>query len=125
MLHLGYGLLVVGYGLTAQAKFKDILPFLATHVFTTGGIGMVTLGMIARVSLGHSGGLLQPPLLTILAFVLLNVSSLLRVAAPVFFPTAYGTLILLSSSVWILAFAFFLCNYFPILAASRIDGRPG
>ena len=84
---------------------------------------MVTLGMMARVSLGPSGRPLQPPLLTIIAFVLLNVSSILRVAAPVFFPSAYGTLILLSSSVWILAFAFFLWNYFPILAASRIDGR--
>ena len=86
---------------------------------------MVTLGMMARVSLGHSGRLLQPPLLTILAFVLLNVSSLLRVAALVFFTSAYGTLILLSGIVWIHTFAFFLWNYFPILAASRIDGRPG
>ena len=88
--HLGYDLLVVGYGLTAQAKFGGILPFLATHVFTTGGIGMVTLGMIARISLGHSGRPLQPPLLTIIAFVLLNVSSLLRFAAPVFFPSTTG-----------------------------------
>ena len=125
MLHLGYGLLVVGYGLTAQAKFGGISPFLATNVFTTGGIGMVTLGMIARVSLGHSGRPLRQPLLTILAFVLLNVSSLLRVTTPVFFPSAYGTLILLSGSVWVLAFVFFLWNYFPILAASRIDGSPG
>ena len=53
--HLGYDLLVVGYGLTAQAKFGGNVPFLATHAFTTGGIGMVTLGMMARISLGHSG----------------------------------------------------------------------
>ena len=86
---------------------------------------MVTLGMMARVSLGHSGRPLQPPLLTILAFVLLNVSSLLRVAAPVFFPTAYGTLILLSGSVWTIVFAFLLWNYFSILSSPRIDGRPG
>ena len=84
--HLGYDLLVVGYGLTAQAKFGGILPFLATHVFTTGGIGMVTLGMIARISLGHSGRPLQQPLLTILAFVLLNVSPLMLVTVPTFFP---------------------------------------
>ena len=79
-----------------------------SYVFTTGGIGMVTLGMMARISLWHSGRPLQPPLLTILTFVLLNVSSLLHVPAPVFFPSTYGTLILLSGSVWILAFAFFL-----------------
>ena len=54
VLHLGYDLLVVGYGLTAQTIFGGILPFLAIHVFTTGGIVMVTLGMMARVSLGHS-----------------------------------------------------------------------
>ena len=84
---------------------------------------MVTLDMMARVSLGHSGRPLQPPLLIILAFVLLNVSSLLRVAAPVFVPSAYETLILLSGSVWILAFTFFLWNYFHILTAPRIDGR--
>ena len=76
---------------------------------------MVTLGMMVRVSLGHSGRPLQPPLLTILSFVLLNVSSLLRFAGPVIFPFAYGTLILLSGSVRILAFAFFLWNYSPIL----------
>ena len=122
--HLGYGLVVVGYGLTAQTKFWGILPFLATHVFTSGGIGMVTLGMMARVSLGHSWRPLQPPQLTILAFDFLNLSSLLRFATPVFFPSAYGTLILLSGSVWILAFAFFLWKYFPILAAPRIDRRP-
>mgnify|MGYP000947939906 CR=1 FL=1 len=125
VLHLGYDLLVVGYGLAAQSKFGGTLPFLGTHEFTTGGIGMVTLGMMARISLGHSGHSLQSPLLTILAFVLLNVSSLLHVAAPVFFPSAYGTLILLSGSVWILAFAFFLWNNFTILSAPMIDELPG
>ena len=49
VLHLGYDLLVVGYGLTAQAKFGGILHFLATHTCTTGGISMVTLGMMAQV----------------------------------------------------------------------------
>ena len=113
VLHLGYDLLVVGYGLTAQAKFGGILPFLATHVFTTGGIGMVTLGMMAMVSLGHSGRPLQMPLLTILFFVLLNVSSLLRFAAPVFFPSAYGTLILLSGSGLDSCFRLFPLELFP------------
>ena len=35
VLHLGYDLLVVGYGLPVQEKFGGILPFLATHVFIT------------------------------------------------------------------------------------------
>jgi uncharacterized protein involved in response to NO len=102
-----------------------IPPVLATHAFTTGGIGMVTLGMMARVSLGHSGRPLLPPRMTVLAFALLNVSALLRVAAPAFFISNYESWILLSGSLWILAFLFFLWNYFPMLIAPRIDGRPG
>jgi uncharacterized protein involved in response to NO len=125
VLHLGYAWIVVGYALTALAKYGMILPFLATHAFTAGGIGMVTLGMMARVSLGHSGRPLIPPKLTVLAFALLNVSALLRVVAPVFFISNYGSWILLSGSLWILAYLFFLWDYFPMLIAPRVDGRPG
>lgn len=125
VLHLGYAWIVVGYALTALAKYGTLLPFLATHAFTAGGIGMVTLGMMARVSLGHSGRPLIPPRLTVLAFALLNVSALLRVVAPVFFISNYGSWILLSGSLWILAFLFFLWDYFPMLIAPRVDGRPG
>ena len=125
VLHLGYAWIVVGYALTALAKYGMILPFLATHAFTAGGIGLVTLGMMARVSLGHSGRPLLPPRLTVLAFAVLNVSALLRVAAPVFFISNYGNWVLLSGSLWILAFLFFLWDYFPMLLAPRIDGRPG
>ena len=115
----------MGYALTALAKYSMILPFLATHAFTAGGIGLVTLGMMARVSLGHSGRQLLPPRMTVLAFALLNVSALLRVVAPVFSISNYGSWILLSGSLWILAFLFFLWDYFPMLIAPRIDGRPG
>jgi uncharacterized protein involved in response to NO len=125
VLHLGYSWIVVGYALTALSKYGMIPPVLATHAFTTGGIGMVTLGMMARVSLGHSGRPLLPPRMTVLAFALLNVSALLRVAAPAFFISNYESWILLSGSLWILAFLFFLWNYFPMLIAPRIDGRPG
>ncbi len=125
ILHLGYAWIVVGYGLTTLSKFGGILSFLATHAFTAGGIGMVTLGMMARVSLGHAGRPLDPPRLTITAFALLFVSALIRVAAPGIFPINYGTWILLSGIIWMLAFSFFLWNYFPILTAPRIDGRPG
>jgi uncharacterized protein involved in response to NO len=125
VLHLGYAWIVVGYALTALAKYSMILPFLATHAFTAGGIGLVTLGMMARVSLGHTGRQLLPPRMTVLAFALLNVSALLRVVAPVFSISNYGSWILLSGSLWILAFLFFLWDYFPMLIAPRIDGRPG
>ena len=84
MLHLGYAWIVVGYALTTLAKYSIILPFLAKHTFSAGGISLVTLGIIARVSLCHSGRPLLPPRMTVLAFTLLYISTLLRIVAPVF-----------------------------------------
>jgi uncharacterized protein involved in response to NO len=125
VLHLCYDWIVVGYALTALSKYSLILSFLATHAFTAGGIGLVTLGMMARVSLGHSGRPLLPPRMIVLAFALLNVSALLGVVAPVSSISNYGSRILLFGSLWILAFLFFLRAYLPMLIAPRIDGRPG
>ena len=115
VLHLGYAWIVMGYALTALAKYSMILPFLATHAFSTGGISLVTLGMMARVSIGHSGRPLLPPLpprMTVLAFALLNVSALLHVVVPVFSISNYGSWILLSGSLWILTFYVFPLGLF-------------
>jgi uncharacterized protein involved in response to NO len=38
------------------------MPTLALHAFTMGGIGVITLGMMARVSLGHTGRVLKASL---------------------------------------------------------------
>ena len=89
----------MGYALTALAKYSLILPFLAIHSFSTGGIGLVTLGKMARVSLSHSERLLIPPRMTVLAFALLNVSVLMRVVVPVF-PISYFQLWKLDLAIW-------------------------
>ena len=62
--------------------------------------------MMARVSLGDSERRLIPPRMTVLAFALLNVSALLRVVVTVFSISNYGSLILLSGSLWIFTFCF-------------------
>jgi hypothetical protein len=53
----------------------------ALHAFTAGGIGVLTLGMMARVSLGHSGRMLEPAPLMTWAFVAVNLAALIRVAS--------------------------------------------
>jgi len=44
-----------GFLLKALAPFDNIPPSLAIHAFAVGGIGMITAGMMARISLGHTG----------------------------------------------------------------------
>jgi|SRR5579859_2511515 len=57
ILHAGYGWLVAGLLLRALAALAPgWLPgSLATHALTVGAVGSLTLGMMARVALGHTG----------------------------------------------------------------------
>ena len=55
---------------------------MATHAITAGAIGSLTLGMMARVALGHTGRALaaSPPVAA--AFVMITAGAAMRVAAP-------------------------------------------
>jgi uncharacterized protein involved in response to NO len=126
ILHLGYGWIVLGFALLALSSAgMPEAGSSALHAFTAGGIGVLTLGMMARVSLGHSGRLLEPAPAMTLAFVAVNVAALIRVALPLLFPAAYAQWIEVAGLAWILAFGIFVTVYAPILLRPRVDGKPG
>jgi uncharacterized protein involved in response to NO len=125
ILYLGYGWIILGFVLTALSAYAWVLPSLALHAFTLGGIGVLTLGMMARVSLGHTGRALRASNAMAIAFVLINVAALFRVLVPIALPNWYGLLIYGSTLSWLAAFALFMFVYAPILASVRIDGEAG
>jgi len=125
VLYVGYGWIITGFILTALAAFTLVLPSLALHAFTIGGIGVLTLGMMARVSLGHTGRALRISNAIAIAFVLINLTVLLRVLLPIAFPNWYGILMYGSTLSWLAAFALFFFVYAPILTSARIDGQEG
>ena len=125
VLHLGYLWVVVGSGLVALAKFGLFLPSAAMHALTAGVIGVFTLGMMARVALGHSGRSIDVAEPMVSAFVFLNLAVLLRVFGPSLLPSYYLFWIILSGLLWSLAFAIFLAIYLPLLLRPRVDGKPG
>jgi uncharacterized protein involved in response to NO len=124
VLYLGYAWMVIGFGLTALAALNRAPPFLALHALTSGAIGVLTLGMMARVSLGHTGRPLEPAGITVAAFVLVNLSAALRVLAPLAFPIRTADLIAASALLWALAFALAFAAYAGILVRPRADGQP-
>ena len=125
VLHLGYGWIVVGFLLTALAALKVIAPSLALHAFTTGAMGTLTLGMMARVSLGHTGRMLEPTKLIEFSFALIVLAGIVRVLLPLAVPGLYGAAVTLSGLIWMAAFTIFALIYTPILVQSRVDGKPG
>jgi len=125
VLHLGYGWIVVGFYLKAGTALGLVPPQFTIHAFTVGGIGVLTLGMMARVSLGHTGRPLKVGAAMTSAFVLINLAAVGRGLLPPFFPQFFSQLIVASGAFWIAAFTIFIIVYTPILIQPRVDGRPG
>jgi uncharacterized protein involved in response to NO len=126
VLHVGYAWLVVGLLLRAAAGVFGVLPgSAATHALTVGSIGTLTLGMMARVSLGHTGRALLAPSPAAAAGVAITLATLARVLVPWLAPAQYAVGLFAAGALWVLAFALFLVAYAPILCRPRVDGRPG
>ncbi|MDT4328589.1 NnrS family protein [Methylomonas sp. MED-D] len=125
VLYIGYAWVIVGFVLVALSAFEWVAPALALHAFTVGGIGILTLGMMARVALGHTGRALKASNVIAIAFIAVNLAALFRVLVPALVPTWYGGLVMASAYCWLAAFSLFAFYYAPILTAPRLDGQPG
>ena len=125
-LFAAYLFMISGFLLHAGTHYFGWNPFLAVHAFAMGGIGLISLSMMARVSLGHSGrSIHKPPSNLTYALALLICGIIFRVFFPLVSPEEYPTWIALAQVFWILAFGIFLLLYYPILTRPRIDGLPG
>ena len=125
ILLVGYAWLVVGFILLAIAYSGLIPTMIAFHALMVGGIGVMTLGMMARVALGHTGRPLRAPPLVSLAFILVNIAAVVRVAGPLLTLRYTKAVIGAAGALWITSFVLFLLVYTPILIQARIDDRPG
>jgi uncharacterized protein involved in response to NO len=96
----------------------------SVHIIAVGGIGLMILAMISRVSLGHSGRPLELPPGLVAAYCALIVAALSRGLAGML-PHYYLPLLAIAAAAWTLGFALFLYRYFPILTTPRVDGKPG
>ena len=125
-LHLAYLFIPLGLlALAAQATGLPLSLSLASHLLSAGCMGTMILGMIARVSLGHSGRALHVGRRITLAFALVILSAFMRVLLPLYWPSLTLTGWNLSGWSWIAAYGLFVWVYTPILTRPRVDGRPG
>jgi uncharacterized protein involved in response to NO len=125
ILHVGHAWIVVGLGLRAAAELTTKVPVAsAVHALAVGAIGCTTLGMMARVSLGHSGRPLAVRAPVVLAFGVVTLAAAIRVLGPLSI-SIYSIALYVSGVLWSLGFAIFTAAYVRILVQPRIDGRPG
>jgi uncharacterized protein involved in response to NO len=121
ILHLGYGWLalslmllggsILGWGLeTADA----------VHALTTGATGAMTLAVMTRASLGHTGRPLHAGPMTVVIYALVNLGALLRVFGPsIGLPT--NLMLGIAATAWSGAYLLFALLYGPFLTRPSID----
>lgn len=120
VLYAAYGFFLLGFMLLALMPLLAIPLSAAIHALAVGGIGTLTIGMMSRVSWGHTGrNIGQPPRGLTLLFVCMLAAALLRVFGPVLWPAYYATWINVSAAGWVIAFILFLFTYFPVLVGPR------
>jgi uncharacterized protein involved in response to NO len=134
-LHAAYLFIVLGFFLCALHFVGLTLawPGIFTssyatllHSFTLGGMGLLTLAMMSRVALGHTGRELVVSPWISFGFVCLCAAYLCRIWLPLVWPgSSHYASYLLSIIFWLLGYGLFVTFYLPILCRPRIDGRPG
>jgi len=118
MITLGFFLIALPY--FAAPYFAAESAYLAIHAFTVGGIAIITLGMMSRVSLGHTGNnVYNPPRAVAYALLAILLSAIARVVLPHFSLWTYESLIGFSQALWIVAFLLFIAIYAPILTRTK------
>ena len=126
ILYLAYICIVAGFAMKVVAFIYGVSASVYVHLFTVGGIGMMTTGMMARVILGHTGrNVFDPPKILTVVFLLLLGSVITRVFLPLLAQQHYLIWMVLSQLLWIAAFLLLLWTYLPMLIKPRIDGRYG
>jgi uncharacterized protein involved in response to NO len=125
VLHAAYFWLPVHLGLRAAAAMGWVAAGPATHALTVGLIGTLTLGMITRTALGHTGRPLHAGRIETAAYLAMLSAAVVRVGLPLLDAARLLPSVGISAALWSLAFVLYLARYTPMLLWPRVDGRPG
>jgi uncharacterized protein involved in response to NO len=117
VLHVGYAFVPIGFLLLAASTWLTAVPPSAgIHAWTAGAIGLMTLAVMTRATLGHTGRPLEAGPATQVIYGLVLLAAVLRVVA-VFAGSA--ALLEFSSVAWIAGFTGFVLLYAPLLATRK------
>jgi uncharacterized protein involved in response to NO len=115
ILHVAYAFVPLGFALVAAAILRPglVLPSGALHAWTAGAVALMTLAVMTRASLGHTGHPLTATRAIQAIYAASVVAALLRIIAA--FGLAREPLLQLSALAWVVAFGGFVIVYGPLL----------
>lgn len=124
-LHLAFLMLVAGYAALALALLTGAFSEVsALHILGIGAVGGMTLAVMSRAALGHTGRPLIVGRPIAVAYAAIALAALIRSFGLALMPGHYFTLMLISGGFWLLGFALFAGIYLPVLVC-REPARAG
>jgi uncharacterized protein involved in response to NO len=120
ILHAGYLFIPAGFGLLALASFMpgSVPQAAGIHALGAGAVGSMTLAVMVRATLGHTGQALKAGSGARLLFGCVIVAALARIAAA-FLPGSIDALLHVAAFAWLIAFAGFGVLFAKSLATRR------
>lgn len=114
ILHVGYFFVALGFLLNAAAAFGLVPPSAGIHAWMAGGAGIMTLAVMTRATLGHTGNALTASAATQAIYAAIIVAAVARICAVIH--TAQGEWLLhVAALAWVAAFLGFALAYGPLL----------
>jgi uncharacterized protein involved in response to NO len=118
ILHVGYAFLPLGFLLNAAAAFDFVPASAGIHAWMAGGAGIMTLAVMTRATLGHTGQMLTASPATQAIYVAIIVAAVSRICA-VLDPAQSEILLDIAGFAWALAFFGFALAFGRLLLGSR------
>ena len=125
VLYLAYLWLPIHFALNLAGHLGwfDDFGKAGLHSLAYGCLGIMILGIIHRVSLGHTGRPIEAGRLALTAYAMIFLGSFLRVSGPLFMPVHYSWWMKSSGVLWSAAFFMVGIKMIPMLIGPRADGK--
>jgi uncharacterized protein involved in response to NO len=125
ILHVGYAFVPIGFLLNASAAFGLVLPSAGIHAWMVGGAGVMTLAVMTRATLGHTGQPLTASVATEAIYLAIVIAAIARICA-VLHPQQSEILLHVAAFAWVFAFLGYALTFGPLLLGlrGRVLGLP-
>jgi uncharacterized protein involved in response to NO len=114
ILHIGYAFLPIGFLLNAASAFGLVAPSAGIHAWMAGAAGIMTLAVMSRATLGHTGQQLAASASTQAIYAAAIIAVVARICAAVE-PVHSVPLLHLAAFAWAAAFIGFAIAFGPVL----------
>jgi len=123
ILHIGYAFVPLGFLLNAASAFGFVPAGAGIHAWMVGAAGTMTLAVMSRATLGHTGQHLTASVTTQAIYAAIIVAALSRICA-VIAPVHSELLLHVAAFAWAGAFLGFAISFGPLLAGSDRRVKP-